>query len=54
MDSGFPSRFNMADYYLDARVREGKGSRVAVRVGDRSWTYDEVLSRANRVRHALG
>jgi benzoate-CoA ligase len=54
MDSEFPSRFNMADYYLDARVREGRGARVAVRVGDRSFTYDEVLSRANRIRHALG
>ena len=49
----FPERFNMADYFLDARVREGKGVRTAVRVGDRSWTYAQVQARANRASHAL-
>lgn len=44
----------MADYFLDARVREGMGNRIAVRVGDRAWGYEEVLARANRARHALG
>lgn len=34
----FPERFNMADYFLDARIREGKGDRLAVEAGDRSWT----------------
>jgi hypothetical protein len=33
--------------------REGKGRRVAVKVGERSWTYDEVLARANRASFAL-
>ncbi len=49
----FPERFNMADWFLDARVREGRGARTAVRVGDRSWTYAEVQSLANRMSHAL-
>jgi benzoate-CoA ligase family protein len=49
----FPERFQMADYFLDARVREGRGGRAAVQVADRTWTYDEVLSLSNRVRHAL-
>jgi benzoate-CoA ligase family protein len=49
----FPERFNMADYFLDARVREGKGARVAVRIGDRTLTYAEVQERANRASHAL-
>ncbi len=48
-----PERLNMADWFLDARVREGKGGRAAVRVGDRALTYAEVQARANRVRHAL-
>ncbi|MBK8169840.1 MAG: benzoate-CoA ligase family protein [Sandaracinaceae bacterium] len=43
----------MADYFLDARVREGKGARTAVRVGDAAWTYREVQSMANRLSHAL-
>lgn len=53
MPPEFPERFNMADYFLDARIREGKGGRAAVRAGDRSWTYGEVQARANRASHAL-
>jgi len=49
----FPERFNMADYFLDARVREGKGERPAVRVGDKTWTYAEVQGMADRCSHAL-
>ncbi|MFO0686004.1 MAG: benzoate-CoA ligase family protein [Sandaracinus sp.] len=49
----FPERFNMADWFLDARIREGKGARIAVKVGDRSWTYAEVQALANRASHAL-
>jgi benzoate-CoA ligase family protein len=49
----FPERFNMADWFLDARVREGRGERIAAKVGDRSWTYAEVQAMANRVSHAL-
>lgn len=49
----FPERFNLAHYYLDARVEEGRGDRVAVAVGDESWTYAQVQKRANRASHAL-
>ncbi len=48
-----PARFNMADYFLDDRVREGKGSRVAVAVGDASYTYADVQRRANQTAAAL-
>ncbi|GAB4196116.1 MAG: benzoate-CoA ligase family protein [Sandaracinaceae bacterium] len=49
----FPERFNMADYFLDARIREGRGDRIAVEVGDARWTYAEVQALANRARFAL-
>ncbi|MFK7989108.1 MAG: benzoate-CoA ligase family protein [Sandaracinaceae bacterium] len=49
----FPERFNMADYFLDARVREGSGDRVALAIGDETHTYADVQARANRCRHAL-
>jgi len=49
----FPERFNLAHYYLDARVEEGRGDRVAVAVGDEAWTYAQVQERANRASHAL-
>ena len=43
----------MADYYLDARVREGRGERPAVKVGDRTWTYREVQELSDRCANAL-
>lgn len=49
----FPERFNMADWFLDARIREGRGDRIAVKVGDRAWTYAEVQAMANRASHGL-
>lgn len=49
----FPERFNMADYFLDARVREGRGERIAVKVGARSFTYREVQELADRCANAL-
>lgn len=49
----FPERFNLADYFLDARLREGKGNRVAVATAGREHTYAEVAALANRAGHAL-
>ncbi|MGH9363580.1 MAG: AMP-binding protein, partial [Thermoanaerobaculia bacterium] len=43
-----PERFNLADWLLDARVREGRGGRVALRLDDRVLTYEEVQALANR------
>ncbi|CAN5923254.1 hypothetical protein BH11MYX3_BH11MYX3_31660 [soil metagenome] len=42
----FPQDFNLADYYLFAREREGKGDKIAIRFGDRSWTYADVAERS--------
>ena len=62
----FPELFNLADYFLFDRVREGKGDKVASRFGDRSWTYAQVAARSRalarwcspsttrRARSALG
>ena len=49
----FPDEFNLATYYLDARVEEGRGDRVAVAMGDEERTYAMVQERANRVADAL-
>lgn len=48
-----PERLNMADYFLDARVREGRGDRVAVRVGEQAWSYREVQELSDRCANAL-
>jgi benzoate-CoA ligase family protein len=46
-DVRFPDDFNLADYWLFDRLREGKGDKVALRFGDLSWTYAQVAERAN-------
>lgn len=49
-----PAEFNIADYFLDARIREGRGARIAVRTDERNWTYDEIFALANRYGHVVG
>jgi benzoate-CoA ligase family protein len=48
-----PETFHMADYFLDARVREGKGDRPALRGDFGTWSYARVQERANRFGHVL-
>ncbi len=44
----FPERFNLARYYLFDREAEGLGPKVAIRFGERSWTYAEVMDKSLR------
>ena len=48
-----PESFNIADYFLTERLREGRGNRVALRLDDRTLTYAEVDRLANRCGNAL-
>ena len=48
-----PEAFNLADYLLDARLREGRGTRTALVCGDRKLTYQEVQALAHRFGHVL-
>lgn len=48
-----PERFNIADYFLDARVREGRGQRTALITDQGTLTYVEVQARANRFGRLL-
>ncbi len=41
----FPDDLNLADYYLFDRLKDGLGEKVALRFGDRSWTYQTVAER---------
>jgi benzoate-CoA ligase len=49
----FPERFNMAWYFLDRNIEEGRGEKVCLRYGDQTFTYGEIQRRANRMGHAL-
>ncbi len=48
-----PERFNIADYFLDARVREGQGQATALITDQGALTYAEVQARANRFGRLL-
>ena len=43
-----PETFNMADWFLTDRLREGRGGRVALRTDERNWTYAEIAALAAR------
>ncbi len=49
-----PERLNIADYFLDARVREGRGARPALHTDAGTLTYSDVQALANRFGNVLG
>src|SRR5215475_1986792 len=48
-----PEAVNIADLFLDARVREGRGDRTALVCPDRSYSYRDVQVLASRFGHIL-
>ncbi len=50
----FPDVFNLADYYLFARLGEGLGEKTALRYGERAWTYGAVAERTRAFAALLG
>lgn len=53
MTPNIPEFVNLADYCLDARVREGRGERRALITDHDEYTYAEVQRRANRFAAVL-
>lgn len=49
----YPDRLNCATELLDRAVERGWGDRVAFRAPGTTWTYAELLARANQVAHVL-
>jgi benzoate-CoA ligase family protein len=48
-----PDHLNIADWFLDARIREGRGDRTALITDAGRWTYREVQALANRYANVL-
>ncbi len=48
-----PEPFNMSDYFLDARVREGNGDRAALLTDEGELSYRDVQSLAGRFGNLL-
>jgi benzoate-CoA ligase family protein len=54
MTNELPIHLNIADFFLDARVREGRGDRTALVTDEGRLTYREVQAQANRYANVLG
>jgi len=48
-----PDRINMAEWFLDARLAEGRGDRTAIYYRDQEITYREVVTRSCQVTNLL-
>src|SRR5438132_12402570 len=49
----FPEEFNLADYFLFDRLKEGLGDKIAIRWGEREYTYREVADHSRAVASLL-
>ncbi|QDU66488.1 benzoate-CoA ligase family protein [Engelhardtia mirabilis] len=49
----WPERFNLASYFLDERLDEGREGKVALRCGDELRTYGRLIDRSCQVAAAL-
>lgn len=50
---GYPKRLNAAVELIDKQVAAGFGPRLAIRTPAATWTYDELLDKANRIAAVL-
>lgn len=48
-----PEIFNVAAYFVDRNVLEGRGSRIAIESGDERVSYRQLLERTNRAGNGL-
>jgi benzoate-CoA ligase family protein len=48
-----PEKFNVATYFVDRNVLEGRGQKTAIECGDEKVSYRELLERTNRAGNAL-
>lgn len=48
-----PGKFNVACYFVDRHVLEGRGGNIAIECGDQQVSYCDLLATANRVGNML-
>ena len=53
MKPTFADDLNLPDYFLFDREKEGRGGRIALRFGERTWTYAQVADRARSLAKFL-
>jgi len=45
--------FNVADYFIDRNIRQGRGHKVAVYTEHRNYTYNDIQKMVNKTANAL-
>jgi benzoate-CoA ligase len=53
MSLDLPDRYNLADYFVDRHLREGRGEKVAIRCGARALTFADIAEKVNRAGNGL-
>jgi len=48
-----PQTFNVATYFVDRNVLEGRGPKIAIECGDQQVSYQQLLQKTNQVGNAL-
>jgi len=48
-----PETFNVATYFVDRNVQEGRGAKVAIECGDERVTYQQLQENTNRIGNSL-
>ncbi len=51
--TNLPEVFNVATYFVDRNVFEGRAEKIAIECGDERVSYGQLLERTNRVGNAL-
>ena len=53
IDVTIPEMFNLATYYLDDNVNQGRGKSTAIYYGDKGYSFNDLCSLTNRVGNVL-
>src|SRR5580658_5463832 len=53
MHIDLPREFNVATYFIDRHLREGRTNKVAIECGEERVTYRELFESVNRLGNAL-
>lgn len=48
-----PETFNVATWFVDRNIEEGRGEKIAIECGDERITYQQLLENTNRAGNAL-
>ena len=51
--TALPDEFNVAAYFIDRHLREGRGDKIAIECGDARVTYRQLYERVNRMGNGL-